>query len=114
MKVTTLMLIIGALGLIAYNTLSIAGFLGYFFLFLTVFTGAGLWSKMNVWMPISDVDLIQKITLGCLAVSIVSFAMSIRHSGIESLKKYLSLSLIFLVGLIVGILPWAIKNGSEA
>jgi hypothetical protein len=54
-KFTTLILVIASLALIAYNILGFFGLTGFFFIFLSIFTGAGLWAKMNVWMPVENI-----------------------------------------------------------
>ena len=64
-KFTTLILIIASLALISYRILGLFGFLGFFFLFLGIFTGGNLWAKMNVWMPIENVELIRNIAIIC-------------------------------------------------
>ncbi len=76
-KFTTLMLIIASLALIAYRTLGIFGFVGFFFLFLSIFTGANLWTKMNVWMPTENIDLIHNIAIICGSIGIGSLALGI-------------------------------------
>jgi len=64
-KVTTLIFIIASLALISYRILGVFGFLGFFFLFLGIFTGGNLWSKMNVWMPVENIELIRNIAIIC-------------------------------------------------
>ena len=71
MKFTTLILIIASLALIAYRVLGIFGFLGFFFIFLSIFTGGNLWGKMNVWMPVENVELIRNIAIVCGALGII-------------------------------------------
>lgn len=74
-KVTSLMLVLGILGLFAYRLLSFWGYMGFFFTFLAVFTGANLWSVMNVWMP-KDSGLLHIIALILLVLGIASFALA--------------------------------------
>lgn len=62
-KLTTLILIIASLALMAYTILGFFGLTGFFFIFLSIFTGVGLWAKMNVWMPVENIGLIHNITL---------------------------------------------------
>lgn len=114
-KVTTLMLLLGALGLIAYRFLSIGGYLGFFFLFLSIFTGGNLWIKLNVTMP-SDPTLIHWITivsgvlgLGCIAWGILEK----KKEGIAVLESWLTVSLVFIVSFALGLSPWMFKNYTE-
>ena len=72
-KFTTLILIIASLGLIAYNSLGIFGFSGFFFIFLSSFTAGNLWAKMNVWMPVENTGLIDTIAITCGAIGLLSF-----------------------------------------
>lgn len=74
------MLIIASLALIAYRTLGILGFVGFFFLFLSIFTGAGLWTKMNVWMPIENIDLIYDIALSLGSLGIISLVLAFQKN----------------------------------
>lgn len=74
-KVTSLMLVLGILGLFAYRLLSFWGYMGFFFTFLAVFTGANLWSIMNVWMP-KDSGLLHIIALVLLMLGVASFALA--------------------------------------
>lgn len=71
-KVTSVMLLLAILGLFAYRLLSFWGYIGFFFVFLSVFTGFNLWSIMNVWMP-TDSGLLHNIALGLGTIGILSF-----------------------------------------
>lgn len=109
------MLLLGALGLIAYRFLSIGGYLGFFFLFLSIFTGGNLWIKLNVTMP-SDPTLIHWITivsgvlgLGCIAWGILEK----KKEGIAVLESWLTVSLVFIVSFALGLSPWMFKNYTE-
>jgi len=50
-KVTTLMLVLGGIGLISYRLLGVSGFFGYFLMFIAIFTEWKLWKMMNVTLP---------------------------------------------------------------
>ena len=65
--------LIGLAGLIAYNSLGIFGFSGFFFIFLSIFTAGNLWAKMNVWMPVENTGLIDTIAITCGAIGLLSF-----------------------------------------
>lgn len=98
-KFTTLILIIAVLALIAYRILSIAGFFGFFGIFLAIFTGGGLWAKMNIWMPVENTHLIQMITLGCAIVGLTSLIIAWRQHGVVLIRKWLIMSIICTLGI---------------
>ena len=62
-KFTSTMLIIGCLGVISYRTLSLSGYIGFFFIFLAIFTKLNLWGQMNVPMPKDNSELISNISI---------------------------------------------------
>lgn len=70
-KFTSLMLILGAFGLISYRLLSIGGYIGFFFAFLAIFTQADLWQKLFIWMPRDNHTLITQISIGLLICSLL-------------------------------------------
>ena len=72
-KFTTLMLILGLLGVIFYAKLGLAGFIGYFALFVGVFTKFGLWTQLNVSYPKDDVQFLSTVTIASLAIGILGF-----------------------------------------
>ncbi len=113
-KFTTLILIITGLALIAYRMLGIFGFVGFFFLFLSIFTGANLWSKMNVWMPVENVDLIRNIAIVCGAIGIGGLALAIWEQGIEKFRIWIIATLVFVLSIALALTPWFVKNGAEA
>lgn len=111
-KVTSLMLILGILGLLAYRFLSLWGYLGFFFTFLAIFTGLNLWSVMNVWMP-KDSGLLHTIALSLLLLGIASFVVAYRGRGQTSFVVYMRYSVVLILAFFVGLSPWIIKNTSE-
>ena len=113
-KFTTLILIIASLGLIAYNSLGIFGFSGFFFIFLSIFTAGNLWAKMNVWMPVENTGLIDTIAITCGAIGLLSFGWAYWLNWIKKMKVWIISCIIFILGLILGLMPWFIKNGYEA
>lgn len=114
MKLTTLMLIIASLALISYNILGICGFLGFFFIFLGIFTGGHLWSNMNVWMPNENTELIRNITIACSAIWLLSLGLSVITATTKKIKIWLISVLIFIGWIALGLSPWLIKNWLEA
>lgn len=113
-KITTLILIISSLSLVSYQILGISWFIGYFFIFLGIFTGGGLWSKMNVWMPIENFILIKIITLTCLSIGIISIALSANKYWNKKIISWVYINLIYIIGIIIALTPWFIKNWYEA
>ncbi len=113
-KFTTLILIIVSLALISYRILGLFGFLGFFFLFLSIFTGGNLWAKMNVWMPIENTELIRNIAFMCGAIGVGWLILAIWQQGIERFKNWIIANLVFILGLVIALTPWFIKNGYEA
>ncbi len=113
-KFTTLILIIATLALIAYRTLWIFGFVGFFFIFLSIFTGWNLWAKMNVWMPSENIELIRNIAILCGAIGISSLALSIWQQGVEKFKIWFVANIVFILGIAIALTPWFIKNWIEA
>lgn len=113
-KFTTLILIIACLALVSYNVLGLFWFLGFFFLFLSIFTGANLWAKMNVWLPTENIELIQTIAWVCGAIGIWSLVLAIWEKWIEQWKKWIIGTSILIIGIVIWLSPWFIKNGYEA
>jgi hypothetical protein len=114
MKLTTLILVISSLALIAYRILGIYGFLGFFFLFLGIFTGGNLWVKMNVWMPIENIELIRNIAIVCGSIGLICLGISLWENGQKACKTWFFANIVFILGLVIGLSPWFIKNWYEA
>ena len=113
-KFTTLILIVASLTLIAYRLIGIFGCIGFFFIFLAIFTGGDLWSKMNVWLPVENRSLIHSITIGCGMIWLLSMLISIYQYSIHHFKEWILASIVFVLGIAIGLSPWLIKNGYEA
>ena len=113
-KFTTLMLILGLIGVIFYAKLGLAGFVGYFALFVAIFTKGNLWAQLNVSYPKDDIKLLTYITAGSLLVSLVCFTISFYKYRGEAFKKAFLVTLIFILGIAIPVAPWIIKNVSEA
>lgn len=111
-KVTTLMLVLGILWLWSYRMLSFWGYMWFFFSFLSIFTGANLWSIMNVWMP-HDTQLLLTISGILLLLWVASYSIALVQNTSKKLSTYIIGVCIILWGFIAGISPWIIKNTSE-
>jgi hypothetical protein len=86
--------------------------MGFFFTFLSVFTGANLWSVMNVWMP-KDSGLLHMIALVLLALGVASFVIVYLGKRGKNLIPYITGSLVLIIAFLVGLSPWIMKNTSE-
>lgn len=113
-KFTTLILIIASLSLIAYRLLWLFWFLGFFFIFLGIFTGGNLWGQMNIWMPIENISLINTITISCLSIGIISLLVSIQNQWKNIFYSWIITNLIFILGIFFALTPWFLKNGYES
>jgi len=112
-KFTTLMLILGLIGVIFYAKLGLAGFVGYFAFFVAIFTKAGLWAQLNVNYPKDDVNLLSKIALIALFIGVISFGIAFYQHKLEAFKKAFLLTFIFTVGVGISVSPWLVKNIAE-
>lgn len=112
-KLTSIMLILAWLWVIAYRFLNFSGYLGFFFLFIAIFTKWNLWSMMNVPMPKDNPILLEKISLFLIWISFMCFVVSLyKKKDIlrQYLKQWLVSSLIFGAWVLIGCAPWLIKN----
>ncbi|GAB0174434.1 MAG: hypothetical protein HHAS10_03130 [Candidatus Altimarinota bacterium] len=117
-KFTSLMLILGILGWLTYTSLSLWGFIGYFLIFLGVFTKLNLWKMLNVPMPESQAVLnsigIPLFIIGCASIAFAT--LKLKNSASHYKKIFLDwilYSVIFLIGTVITCIPWLIKNGNE-
>ncbi|MDD2486829.1 MAG: hypothetical protein PHS92_00455 [Candidatus Gracilibacteria bacterium] len=113
-KFTSLMLILGLIGIIFYAKLGFSGFLGYFFLFLGVFTKLRLWDYLNINYPKENVSLINNISYGTIFIALALFIYTFYKYKIESFKKAFLLTLVFVFGIFLAVSPWLIKNSIES
>ncbi len=110
-KVTTLMLLLGIFALWSYRMMSFWGYMGFFFSFLAIFTGANLWSIMNVWMP-RDSGLLLTIATVLLMTWVGCYIIAYRKYA-SKFQEYFVWSIVLILGFILGILPWIVKNTLE-
>ncbi len=114
-KVTSLMLILWSIWLISYRFLWIGGYFGFFFGFLAIFTQFDLWKKIFIWMPMDNHLLITQISLWLFFLSLSSFLFVwIKRRSMQDFKYWIISLLVFTVGVIGSLIPWLIKNISEA
>ncbi|MDD5213557.1 MAG: hypothetical protein PHG82_03990 [Candidatus Gracilibacteria bacterium] len=113
-KFTTLMLVIAFIGIIFFAKLGFSGFLGYFALFLAIFTKAKLWDYMNVAYPKDNITLINNFSLFSAIIGIVLLAYAFYKYKLVAFKKAFVLLIIFISGFVISMLPWFAKNIYEA
>lgn len=112
-KFTSLMLIVGLGGAIAYAFLGVFGFLGFFGVFIAAFTGLGLWDFLNVFYNKTNTAFV----LGTTGVSAIIGAIFLGLASIkqpEFTRKALVTLLVFGVGISITVAPWLIKNTVES
>jgi len=112
-KFTTLMLILGLLGVVFYAKLGIAGFAGYFAFFVGIFTKLGLWTQLNVNYPKDDANFLFWVVMVSLTLGVVFFVIAFYQYRATAFKKAFLVSLVFLVGVGIPVSPWIVKNIGE-
>lgn len=113
-KFTAVMLIVAWFGLISYRLLSLNGYIGFFFLFLAIFTQFDFWTIMNVQIPKSNPWMIQTIVIAFFVLGLLSiFSGLLKKNTSYSIKNWVISCLIFLISIGVGVSPWIIKNVAE-
>lgn len=105
-KLTSLLLIVSALALLAYRNGMLLWFFGFFLVFIWVFTWANLWSMMNVigleWSwSIKNIFSISSILWGLFLLI---------YSSFKDLQHYINSTICLILGFLVALLPWGIKN----
>lgn len=109
LKFTSLLLIIGVLGLLFYAYLGLAGFLWYFSIFVGVFTKLGLWKFMNIVYPSDNIQFVNTVTIICAVLGFSSLAFAFnKYSTV--VKSFLIKLFICLTGIIIAISPWFVKH----
>lgn len=112
-KFTTLMLFLGGTALICYAGLGLAGFYGFFALFVGAFTKLKLWDMINVNYPKDDPALLTKVVVVSFAVAVLSFAYGIHKNRETATKRVLVPIMAFAVSAAVALSPWMAKNAAE-
>lgn len=114
-KFTTLMLIVSAFSIIFYNELGIFGFFGFVAMFVGIFTSFRLWDFMNVNYPRSF-EHIFAFGAGLFVIGLLlcGVAAKLKKVLIPSLLNTLILPIVYiLLGFMVTLGPWIVKNASE-
>ena len=112
-KFTTLMLILGLVGVIFFAKLGLSGFFGYFAAFVALFTQFRLWGQLNVSYPKDDTALLQQVTIASVLLAAIFFASAWKKHHTIAFKKAFLVTLVFIAGITLPIAPWIVKNISE-
>ncbi|EKD66012.1 MAG: hypothetical protein ACD_49C00068G0017 [uncultured bacterium (gcode 4)] len=112
-KFTTLMLILGLIWVIFYAKLGFSGFLGYFFLFISLFTKLKLWNHLNVNYPKDDVNFINYVSIIGFIISVALFIYTFKKYKLDSFKKAFLINLVFIIWIGITAMPWLVKNMIE-
>lgn len=108
-KITSLLLISGVIGVISYSFLGVAGFLGYIALYIAVFTKWHLWAIMNVVVP-TDAHFVNMVSLISLSIAVVCYLYSFQKYRLENTKKYFQVLGVYLLAVWIWIAPWVTRN----
>ncbi|MDQ1343295.1 MAG: hypothetical protein QG650_14 [Patescibacteria group bacterium] len=90
-----------------------AGFYGFFALFVGLFTKLGLWAMLNVAYPKDDVELLSTVSLIAFAVAVMCFAYAIHQHRKDSVRFVAAPLLAFFVAASIALTPWFAKNIRE-
>ena len=112
-KVTTIMLILAMLAVIAYAKLGLFGFFAYVSLFIGIFTKLHLWDFLNVSYDKSDTFFLNNVFVGCLVFAIICLVIAMRRYAWVVLRQTLLLFTVFLAGVLILPAPWIAKNAIE-
>lgn len=107
-KITSLLLLLGIMALISYKRFSIFWLLGFFGIFLWVFTILDIWHIMKVSFPHSH-NIFGGISIVLWMASLI-FGIKSTQAKAEKVKFYFSEVSLLVLGFIIAILPWGIKN----
>jgi hypothetical protein len=115
-KFTSVMLILAVLGWLSYYYVSFWWFVGFFFLFLAIFTKLEFWTMMNVPMP-KDIPTITNISIALLIWALIGFGLDIwsnkSERWINRISEWGIMCTAFLVCVVVACSPWLWKNFQE-
>lgn len=113
-KATTLMLILGGIAAVTYAGIGIAGFYGFFAIFVGAFTKLRLWDFLNVNYPKDDPALLSQVSLVAFAIGALLLGYAI-HKNRSSAVRTVGIPLLAFCAFVgVGFAPWIGKNVSEA
>lgn len=109
-KMTSLLLISGILGIIFYSKLWMAWFLAYLSFYMWIFTKAWLWDMMFVVYPKDDMDFRNKFFIYSILIWVILLTYSINKYNLKSFKNLIILTLLFILWVWIWFSPWWIRN----
>ena len=115
-KITSLLLLLGVIGMLFYKKLSLWGVFWFFSAFVGIFTFAGVWGMMNVVLPPDFSGVKNTFSFLCIIISFILLFIGFwqKHKGITPLKNLAlettTLVVSVLLGFILALLPWGTKN----
>jgi hypothetical protein len=114
-KLTSLMLLLGGLGLIAYKQLWFWWYIWFFGFFIAIFTHLNLWARLNVNIIASD-SIIHGIVIWGILMGIgwVISTYLLRSKSFRFIRNWIIGSLVLLVWFWLALSPWIAKNYTEA
>lgn len=107
-KLTSLLLISGLIGVIFFRFLGVLWFLGYVFLYFSVFTLGWFWSFLSVVYPKDDITFVQTTSLVFFALSFALFVPTFRK--IKNYIPLLTALTSFFAWIIIAVSPWLVMN----
>jgi hypothetical protein len=114
-KMTSLLLLLGVLKLLFFKKYGFSGVLIFFLLFVGIFTLGGFWSLMNIRTPdISQSSLFLFSAVCILAwVILTGYEFARSKAWTRLLVRLGQETWIILMGFVLALMPWWIKNISE-
>lgn len=107
------MLILGAFAMVSYVGLGLAGFYGFFALFVGAFTKFRLWDFLNVIYPKNDPELLLQVSLACFAAAVMLFGYAIHKNRATAVRRVGIPLAAFATFAGIGFAPWIGKNAVE-
>lgn len=111
-KITSLLLILSLIALIAYKKGWIFLYFSLVFVIIALFSITGLWSMLNVIFP-SDIQT--RLYYGFISLSLWVFfwVLSLKKYSFHSLVDVSRITVLLLLWCVVALLPWFTKHISE-
>ena len=112
-KITSLLLIVAIIAVLFFVNLGSFWFLGFLFLFISIFTKFNLWSHMNIDYPKENISLLSNFSLVTFVIALGFLIISIKRYTKFDLKKLAVWILVFIFWILVSLSPWIYKNISQ-
>lgn len=116
-KITSLLLLLGVFSVLFYKKISLWGSIWFFSLIISIFTYLWLWGMMNIVLPDNFASVKISISFSMLIFSGICFGIAFKTLEKKKFNVILNKLVIWttsiLLGFVVALLPWGIKNISE-